>query len=100
VGHTNQNLKMRLILMSKIVNLKISLQLSRNIFFGFGLNSIYDNLSKLDKVKFNSTNEINFCSSVSLFNAYEPVPITSKRFASVFALERIRLLNNMLFIPF
>jgi len=61
----------------------------------FGLNSLYDNLLKSGRVKFISPNAINLCPSVSSIHANESDPERSKRLTSVFALERIRLLNNM-----
>lgn len=61
----------------------------------YGLNSIYDNLLKSDRVKFNSPNVVDLCPNVISLNANEPNPRRSKRLASAFALKRIRDLNNM-----
>ena len=61
----------------------------------FGLNSIYDNLLKSDRVKFNSPNVVDLCPNVVSLNANEPNPRRSKRIASAFALKRIRDSNNM-----
>ena len=64
----------------------------------FGLNSIYDNLSKPDRVKFNSPNAINIFQSVTSFNANEPDLRRSKRHFR-FALKRIKLLNTWDLLP-
>jgi len=61
----------------------------------FGLNSIYGNLLKSGRVKFNSLYTINLCPSVRSIHANEPDPGRAKRLGPVFALKRIRSLNNM-----
>jgi hypothetical protein len=61
----------------------------------YGLNSIYDNLLKSDRIKFNSPNVVDLCPNVTSLNPNEPHPRRSKRLASAFALKRIRDLNNI-----
>jgi hypothetical protein len=61
----------------------------------FRLNSVYNNLLKSNKAKFNSLNVVDLCPSVISFNADEPNPRRSKRLTSAFALKRIIELNNM-----
>ena len=48
----------------------------------------------------NSPNAINPCPSLSSIHVNEPDSGRSKRLASVFALEKIRLLNNILYINY
>ena len=57
----------------------------------FGLNSIYNNLLKSGRVKFNSPTAINLFPSFSLIHANKSDLGRSKRLASVFALEILRL---------
>jgi hypothetical protein len=66
----------------------------------FGLNSIYNNLLKSDRVKFNSLNVVDLCPNFVSLNANEPNPRRSKRLASAFGLKRIIDLNNMYFFYF
>ena len=82
------------------VTLEIKKILFKNIALNrdtgeYGLDSIYDNQLKSDRVKFNSPYVVDLCPSVISLNANEPNPRRSKRLASAFALKRIRELNNI-----
>ena len=60
-----------------------------------GLNSIYDNLLRSNKVNNTSPKSYDLCPRNMSDNSNEPEPKRSKRFASAVALKKIRAINYM-----
>jgi hypothetical protein len=61
----------------------------------FGLNSIYDNLLRSNKVNITSPKSYDLCPRNTSVKSNEPEPKRSRRFASAVALKKIRAINYM-----
>ena len=61
----------------------------------FGLNSIYDNLLRSNKVNITSPKSYDLCPRNVSDNSNEPKPKRSKRLASAVTLKKIRAINYM-----
>ena len=61
----------------------------------FGLNSIYDNLLRSNKVNITSPRSYDLCPPNTSVKYNEPEPKRSRRFASAVALKKIRAINYM-----
>ena len=61
----------------------------------FGLNSIYDNLLRSNKVNITSPKSYDLCPLDMSDNSNEPEPKRLKRFASAVALKKIKAINYM-----
>ena len=61
----------------------------------FGLNSIYDNLLRSNKVNITSPESYDLCPPDNSGKSNEPEPKRSRRFTSAVAVKKIRAINYM-----